>query len=155
IEPIAKKRAEAGKIKADQVKTSRPDYQSSGDDNIILQGIHGSKTSFGWVGFAYAEGTEGQVKELKISKEPAGTCVEPSVETISTGTYPLSRYLYLYVNAAKAKENAAIGAFIDYYLGDGIAAVSEVKYVPLASTDLEATKTIWCARTSGTRDGGK
>jgi hypothetical protein len=30
-----------------------------------------------------------------------------------------------------------------------------VKYVDLASTDLEATKAVWEAKTVGTRDGGK
>jgi len=156
LEPIAKKRAEAGKIKADQVKTTRPDYSSSGDDNIIIQGIEGSKSSFGWVGFAYAEAQAGKIKEIKISKDASGECVEPSIETIASAKYPLSRYLYIYVNAAKEKANPAIGSFVDFYLGDeGIASVAEVKYVPLAPTDLATTKGVWTARTVGTRDGGK
>ncbi len=154
LEPIAKKRLEAGKIKEDQVKTSRPDYQSSGDDNIIVQGIEGSKSSFGWVGFAYAEEQADKVKEIKISKEAGGTCVAPTAETISSAEYPLSRYLYIYVNA-KEKENQALGAFVNFYLGDAIGSVSEVKYVPLAAADLTATKAVWDARTVGTRDGGK
>jgi phosphate transport system substrate-binding protein len=155
IEPIAKKRAEARKIKSDQVKTTRPDYSSSGDDNIILQGIEGSKSSFGWVGFAYAEGQAGKVKEIKISKDPGGECVEPTAETISSAKYPLSRYLYIYVNAAKEKQNPAIGRFVDFYLDEGISSVPEVKYVALAPTDLTATRGVWTARTVGTRDGGK
>ena len=155
LEPIAKKRTEAGKIKKDQEKTSRPDYSSSGDDNIIIQGIEGSKSSLGWVGFAYAEEQAGKVKEIEISKEAGGTCVAPAAETISSAKYPLSRYLYIYVNAAKEKANPAIGPFIDYFLGDGIGAVTEVKYVALADADLTATKGVWTARTVGTRDGGK
>ena len=38
---------------------TRPDYQASADDNIIIQGIQGSDTSFGWVGFAFAQEAEG------------------------------------------------------------------------------------------------
>jgi phosphate transport system substrate-binding protein len=155
LEPTAKKRAEAGKIKADQVKTSRPDYQSSGDDNIIIQGIEGSKSSFGWVGFAYAEEQGSQIKEIKVSKENGGECVEPTSETIASAKYPLSRYLYIYVNAAKANENKAIGPFVDFYLNQGIGSVTEVKYVALAPADLTATKGVWQAKTVGTRDGGK
>jgi phosphate transport system substrate-binding protein len=155
LEPIAKKRLEAGKIEEDQVKTSRPDYQSSGDDNIIVQGIEGSKSSFGWVGFAYAEAQGDKIKEIPISKEPGGECVAPTPETIASAKYPLARYLYIYVNSKKLADNAAIGPFVDFYLGDGIQAVSEVKYVDLASADLEATRSVWEAKTVGTRDGGK
>ncbi len=155
IEPTAKKRAEAGKITADQVKTSRPDYQSSADDNIIIQGIEGAKGSLGWVGFAYAEEQGDKLKELQVSKEPAGECVAPDAATIASAKYPLSRYLYIYVNAKKATENAAIAPFVDFFLADGLSAVTEVKYVALADTDLTATKGIWSAKTVGTRDGGK
>ncbi|MGH8992662.1 MAG: substrate-binding domain-containing protein [Acidimicrobiia bacterium] len=155
LEPTAKKRAEAGKIEEDQIKTSRPDYQSSADDNIIIQGIEGAKGSLGWVGFAYAEEQGDKVKEVKVSKEPGGECVAPDTTTIASAKYPLSRYLYIYVNAKKATENEAMVPFVDFYLGDGIGAVTEVKYVALADTDLTATKGIWSAKTVGTRDGGK
>ena len=151
----AEARTEAGKITEDQAGTTRPDYQSSGDDNIIIQGIEGSKSSFGWVGFSYAEEQGSKIKEIAIAKTPADECVAPTTDTIASGKYPLSRYLYIYVNAAKAKTNAAIPAFVDYFLGDGIGAVTEVKYVALADTDFQATKQVWTARTVGTRDGGK
>ena len=154
LQKIGEARAEAGKITEDQATTTRPDYQSSGDDNIIIQGIEGSKSSFGWVGFSYAEEQGDKIKEIAIAKTP-DECVAPTTDTISSGTYPLSRYLYIYVNADKAKANAAIPAFVDYFLGDGISAVTEVKYVPLADADLEAAKQVWTARTVGTRDGGE
>ena len=152
---IAGDRAEAGKITEDEAGTTRPDYQSSGDDNTIVQGVIGSKTSLGWVGFAYAEEQGDKVRTLAISEEPGGECVPPTADTISKGEYPLSRYLYIYVNADKVKENPALGAYVDYYLNDGISSVTEVKYVPLAEADLAATKAVWTARTVGTRDGGK
>jgi phosphate transport system substrate-binding protein len=155
LEPTAKKRAEAKKIEADQTKTSRPDYSSSGDDNVIIQGIEGSKSSLGWVGFAYAEEQGSKVKEIKVSKDSGGECIEPTAETIASAKYPLSRFLYVYVNADKAKANPAIPAFVDYYLADGIGSVTEVKYVAITPTDLAATKQVWTARTEGTRDGGK
>lgn len=156
LEKTAKERAKAGKIPEDQVKTTRPDYQSSADDNVIIQGIQGSKSSFGWVGFSYAEEQHGKVKEIAIAKEPGGECVAPTAETISSGTYPLSRFLYIYVNAEKRTTNPAIDPFVDFYLSDeGIAAVTEVGYVALHPDDLAATRQVWEAKTTGTRDGGK
>lgn len=155
LEKTATTRQTAGKIAKDQVKTTRPDYQSSGDDNIIIQAIEGSKSSFGWVGYSYAAEQGDKVKLVKVAKAPNGECVAPTSDTIASAKYPLSRYLYIYVNSAKRAENEAIDAFVDFYLNDGVSAVSEVKYVPLASADLAKTREVWTAKTVGTRDGGK
>src|SRR3546814_3136934 len=60
--------------------TTRPDYQASADDNVIIQGIQGSDTSFGWVGFAFAaEAAEsGGVKVLGV--DGGDGCVVPTPE---------------------------------------------------------------------------
>jgi phosphate transport system substrate-binding protein len=126
--------------------TTRPDYQASGDDNVIIQGIQGSETSFGWVGFAFAKEAEG-VKILDV--DGGDGCVTPDDATIADGSYPVSRPLFIYVNKAKAEENPALAAWVDYYLGEGIGAVSEVGYVDLSDEDLEATRSLWEARTTG------
>ena len=150
----AEARLEEGKITEEQVETTRPDYQSSGDDNIIIQGIEGSPTSFGWVGFAFAEEAGDGVREIPIAAEVGGDCVEPSTETIADGTYPLSRPLFIYVSAKAAEDNKAVADYVDYYLSDdGIAAVSEVGYVELPADQLEATRTTWNDRTTGTTEG--
>ena len=82
--------------------------------------------------------------------EAGGDCVLPSAETIADGTYPISRSLYIYVNAASAEENPAVAGYVDYYLSDeGIASVAEVGYVALPADQLEATRATWEARTTG------
>jgi len=133
---------------------TRPDYQSSSDDNIIIQGISGFPTSLGWVGFAFAVENEDTVRHLPIAAEPGGECVEADPETIASGEYPIARDLYIYVNVASAEENEAVAEYVDFYLADGIAAVAEVGYVDLADSSLEETRGVWEARTVGTRDGG-
>jgi phosphate transport system substrate-binding protein len=153
----AEARLEEGKITEDQVETTRPDYQSSGDDNIIIQGIAGSPTSFGWVGFAFAEEAVagGDVREVPVTAEVGGECVEPTTETIADGSYPLSRPLFIYVSASAAEDNKATADYVDYYLSDdGIAAVSEVGYVELPEDQLEATRTVWNDRTTGVQESG-
>jgi phosphate transport system substrate-binding protein len=125
---------------------TRPDYQASADDNVIIQGIQGSDTSFGWVGFAFAREADG-VKVLEV--DGGDGCVEPTDETIGDGSYPVSRPLFIYVNPAKAEENPALAAFVDFYLGDAIDSVSEVGYVDLADEDLTATVERWDARSTG------
>jgi len=125
---------------------TRPDYQASADDNVIIQGIQGSDTSLGWVGFAFAQEAEG-VKTLAV--DGGEGCVEDTPETIADGSYPISRPLFIYVNAAKAEENPALEGFVDFFLDDAIDAVSEVGYVDLAEDDLSATRERWAARTTG------
>jgi phosphate transport system substrate-binding protein len=125
---------------------TRPDYQASADDNVIIQGIQGSDTSFGWVGFAFAREADG-VKVLEV--DGGDGCIAPTDETIGDGSYPVSRPLFIYVNPAKAEENLALAAFVDFYLGDAIGSVSEVGYVDLADEDLTSTVERWDARTTG------
>jgi phosphate transport system substrate-binding protein len=134
----------ATKRKQDATIT-RPDYIASANDNTIIENVAGSPTSLGWVGFAYAEENSDKVKELAISKDPNGTCVKPSRETIADGSYPVSRTLYIYVNKAKAAANPAVKAFVDYYLADGTisTALQTVPYVELPADKLAASQATW------------
>ena len=61
-------------------------------------------------------------------------CVAPTPETIASGDYPMSRPLFIYVNAEEAAARPELAAFVDYYLSDeGIAAVTEADYVAVAA----------------------
>lgn len=150
---IAETRAEEGDISEDQVETLRPDYTTQANDNAIITAMEGSDSSFGFVGFAFAEEAGDQIKELEIAGDD-GTCVAPSSETIVDGSYPLSRSLYLYVNAASVESNPALAAYVDYYLGDGLSQVSEVGYIDLPQDRVDATLAVWDAKTTGTTAGG-
>ena len=126
-------------------ETTRPDYTASPNDNAIIEGISGSDTSLGWVGFAFAEENKDKVNEIQVSKDVNGSCVAPTAETIADGSYPLSRGLYIYVNKAKAASNAALAAYVDYYLAEGtISTVLEtVPFVNLAADALAETRSAW------------
>lgn len=147
LKGIAETRAESGDITEDQVETTRPDYTSQADDNAILTGIEGSDSSLGWVGFAFAEEAGDQVKELGV--DGGDGCVKPSADTIADGTYPLSRSLYIYVNAASAEDNPAVAAYVDYYLGDGIGAVTDTGYVAIPDARLADSQSTWDSRQTG------
>ena len=151
---IAEERVAAGAITEEQAETTRPDYQASADDNVIIQGIEGSDTALGWVGFAFAEEAADQVKELEV--DGGDGCVAPSADTIADGSYPLSRPLFIYVDKAKAEDNPAVAAYVDYYLSDeGIASVEEVGYVTLPDDQFGETATAWEDRTTGTRESSE
>jgi phosphate transport system substrate-binding protein len=96
------------------------------------------------------------VKPLQV--DGGDGCVEPTPETIASNEFPISRDLFIYVNAAKAEENPALAAFVDYYVTEGVTALvgpdeGQVPYVPLAADDLAATQEAWTTRTTGTQQG--
>ena len=65
----------------------------------------------------------------------------PSSDTIADGSYPLSRSLYIYVNTDDAASDAAVKAFVDYYLSDeGIQSVVDADYVAIPPDQLDATR---------------
>jgi phosphate transport system substrate-binding protein len=120
---------------------TRPDYQASANDNVIIQGMEGSDGAFGWVGFAYAEENASGVKILQV--DGGNGCIEPTRDTVADGSYPLSRALYIYVNKAKAQSNAAVKAYVDFYLQGVKDFVSQAGYVDLPASDIQATQQAW------------
>ena len=141
-----------------QDPAARPDYTASPNDNVIIQGIAGSDSSLGWVGFAFVEENLDTIKPLQV--DGGGGCVEPTPESIASNEYPIARDLFIYVNKAKAEENPAAVAYVDLYLqsiGEGGVIGTEdgqVPYVPVTADDLAATQATWEARTAGSTAGG-
>jgi phosphate transport system substrate-binding protein len=139
----AEKQVEAGAITEDQAETTRKDYQSSGNDNTIIDGVAETDNSLGWVGFAFANQNKDKVKTLRIDNGD-GNCVAPSAKTVRDGSYPLSRDLYIYVNNAKAGSNPALKSFVDFYMSKpGNASVKESDYVQLAKADWNESVNTW------------
>ena len=123
----------------------RADYAASPNDNVIVEGIEGSDSSLGWVGYAYYAAQKDRMKAIAIA-DKNGTCVAPDDTTIADGSYPFSRTLYIYVNNAKAAENPAIGAFVDLYMTDGIAKlVTDAGYIALPADRAKASADAWTA----------
>ncbi|HET9672275.1 MAG TPA: substrate-binding domain-containing protein [Actinomycetota bacterium] len=120
----------------------RTDYQSSADDNVIIDNAAGNESGLGFVGFSYAQAAGATVKEFEV--DGGSGCVAPSPETVIDGTYPIARSLFLYVNPIRIQDNPALEPFVDFYLSDaGIASVEEVGYVALPSDRLDATRSAW------------
>ena len=124
-----------------QDATTRPDYQASPDDNVIVQGISGSPSSLGWVGFSFYQNNSDTVKALEV--DGGEGCVAPSMETIADGSYPIARSLYIYPNLDRVEESPALKAFVDLYMAELETVVPEVGYVTLPADRIEATSTAW------------
>lgn len=117
-----------------KAKSSRGDYNASEDDNVLVKGVSSDKNALGYFGLAYYSTNAQNLKLVPIKDDTKGNdkpAVSPSAETVINGTYqPLSRPLFIYINAASA-DKPAVKAFIKFYLENAEALSSEIGEVPL------------------------
>jgi len=138
-----------------KAKSSRSDYTSSEDDNVLVMGIAGDKNALGYFGLAYYEENKDKLKLVPIVNPKTGKEVLPSEQTVMDGTYqPLSRPLFIYVNK-KAAEKPEVKEFIEYYLKNASKLVKQVKYVPLSPGAYKLVEERFAKRTTGTMFGGE
>jgi phosphate transport system substrate-binding protein len=92
----------------------------------VLQAVAKDKNGIGYGGAAYGAGA----KHIAIKKDDASAAVEPNEENVLNGTYPIWRYLYVYVNPALDKGDVA--AYLNWIRSEaGQKLVKEVGYYPL------------------------
>ncbi|MEA2366527.1 MAG: phosphate transport system substrate-binding protein [Thermoleophilaceae bacterium] len=91
---------------------SREDYQPSEDDNVLVQGVAGEPGGLGYFGHSYYEQNQDKLNLVKV--DGGDGCVEPTTDTIQSGTYtPLSRPLFMYPST-KALKRPEVKAFLEY-----------------------------------------
>jgi phosphate transport system substrate-binding protein len=91
----------------------------------IVNAVKKDKYGVGYGGAAYAEG----VKDCKVKKDDKSPGIAPTAETIKNKTYPISRYLYMYL---KSRPTGTTKAFIDWILSaEGQKIITEVGYFPV------------------------
>jgi phosphate transport system substrate-binding protein len=133
-------------------KSSRGDYTASEDDNVLVQGVSNDPNALGYFGYAYTVENPGKLKILGVDSGN-GTCIKPSVETISDASYqPLSRPIFIYV-AKDAATRPEVEAFIEFYLSTSFTPIIEtpqVGYIALDAPLYEAVARRFQAGTTGT-----
>lgn len=109
---------------------SRTDFTPSEDDNVIVQGVSGSKGGLGYFGFSYFEENSDQLKAVAI--DSGAGCIQPSVETARDGSYtPLSRPLFVYVSQP-ALENPAVLNFFQFFVDNNASIAESALFIPLS-----------------------
>ncbi len=90
-------------------------------NQAIVDEVTGNDGAIGYVGLGYLTD---DVKVLEIDG------VAASIETATDGSYPISRYLYMYSNG---EPEGVMAAYLDWILGaEGQAIVADQGFVPLA-----------------------
>ena len=108
----------------------RTDYTPSEDDNVLVQGVAGSASALGYFGFSYFEENQDTLKAVAI--DGGNGLVAPSIETIADGSYaPLSRTLYVYVNANDLVNRPEVAEFVKFYAATSDEIAESVGYIAL------------------------
>jgi phosphate transport system substrate-binding protein len=136
-------------------KSSRGDFTASEDDNVLVQGVSGDAGAIGYFGYAYYEENQDKLRAVPIVEKAGKPAVSPSPQTVMDGTYqPLSRPMFIYVNASAAAFKPEVKEFINFYLKNAPELVKEVKYVPLPPHEYKAVEAHWKSLKPGTGFGG-
>ena len=91
----------------------------------VVNAVAKDKFGIGYGGAAYGKG----IKFAKIKKDANSEGIAPSPETIKDGSYPLTRYLYMYL---RSRPTGELKQYIDWILSpEGQAVVTQVGYFPV------------------------
>lgn len=91
----------------------------------VVNAVKKDKNGIGYGGAAYAEG----VKHCKVKKDATAPAMDPTAENIAKNTYPITRYLYLYL---RNRPTGDTKKFVDWILSaEGQKIITEVGYFPV------------------------
>lgn len=118
------------------VRTDGHSVDIDGDYTETLARIDANPEGVGVFGLSFYENNTDKLKVATMGG------VEPSVETISTGEYPVSRPLYFYVKAAHIGVIPGLKEFAAFFVSDAIAGPNGplASYGLVPDPDLEATQ---------------
>ncbi len=117
---------------------SRSDYQASEDDNVLVQGVTGTKGGLGYFGLSYLLVNPGKLNDVQV--DGGGGCVSPSNDTVQQGTYkPLSRPLFIYPSA-KALSRPEVKAFVEFYVDNYQQISQDAQFVPMTPEQAATSK---------------
>lgn len=120
--------------------------QLSEDDNVLVQGVLGSQYAIGYFGFAYYLENANTLRAIPVEG------IEPNASTAETGTYPLSRPLFIYSDASILQSKPQVAAFVNYYLTNVQTQLGteegQIGYFPVGRDVLNLDKLEWLAATS-------
>ncbi|PID85044.1 MAG: hypothetical protein CSB13_10040, partial [Chloroflexi bacterium] len=109
----------------------------SENDNMLAARIADDPNAIGFFGYAYYQENQENLKLLSIEG------VAPNASTVTDGSYPLSRPLYLYSDADVLQSNQAANVFLNYYLTHVNNEIDDVGYFPLGAEAMSHSQQVW------------
>ena len=113
----------------------RVDMQPLNGNAQIVDAVIGDEEGIGYVGIAYAEKRSDELNILKVKKSVNELGFLPTIENISNGNYPISRFLYIYSNGIPTME---IAEYVKWILNKngGQKIVENLGFVPVPDSIL-------------------
>ena len=112
---VAAKGEDDGEAACMAVRTDGRSVDIDGDSTETLARIDSNKNGTGVFGLAFYEQNTDKLQVATMSG------VEPSVETISSGEYPVSRPLYFYIKAAHIGVIPGLKDYAEFFISDDLA----------------------------------
>ena len=133
-------------------RSSRGDFTSSEDDNVLVQGVAGDELALAFIPLAYVSHNAARLKIVPVDDAKADNGagpIAPSSETVRNGTYqPLSRPLFVYVSRTAADRND-VQRFVEMFF-TRTDLVREVGYIELTPQIYDLARAHFADRRTGT-----
>jgi phosphate transport system substrate-binding protein len=116
------------------------DFKTTVNEEISEQVVESLANDLSGIGYSGIGWKTSQVRTVPVSVS-AGSFVEPTYKNSVDGTYPLARFLYIYVNQTPGQPlDKLTGEFIRYVLSrEGQEAVVQAKFFPLPANIVTET----------------
>lgn len=101
------------------------DVQTLPGTAAVINAVSKDKRSIGYGGIGYVKG----VRAIKVKKDAASPAIEPTLDNVVSGAYPISRYLYFYTIG---QPEGATKHFVEWAMGpSGQKICGDVGYYPV------------------------
>nr|WP_263313165.1 PstS family phosphate ABC transporter substrate-binding protein [Mammaliicoccus sp. Marseille-Q6498] len=119
----------------------KKDLQSekNADTNVIVKSVQDNKDSIGFFGYNFYQENKDSLKAVKI-KGKDGKALAPSDDTVTNGSYALSRPLFVYAKNKSLQDNKAFYGFMEYVIDQAPKAAKDAGYVALKDEDYKKDK---------------
>jgi len=132
-----------------RMRQDGPFIEAGENDNLIVQRLQADSNTLGIFGYSFLYENQDTLKGVTING------IEPNIDTIGDGSYPVARPLYFYIKNAHRGVIPGLEEFVTEYVseesfGEG-GYLSERGLIPLSMADREATRATVAAGTHFTR----
>jgi len=110
-----------------------PTAQTLPGTAAVINAVSKDTRGIGYGGIAYGKG----IKHVRVKKDANSPAIEPSMEKVLAGEYPISRYLYWYLAGQPAGDLRKLCEWV--VSKDGQKVVENVGYYPLSEKDRTAS----------------
>jgi phosphate transport system substrate-binding protein len=140
LEALRSSDEDAFKARAHAIRQDGAWIDAGENDNAIVQTLTKTPGALGVFGYSFLENNADKVKAAKVSG------VAPTIASISDGSYPVSRSLYIYVKKANVGVTPGLREFVTAFISDTAAGrggyLQDRGLIPLPEAEHAAQKQV-------------